>query len=409
MTHMTTGPAARIGSAQVRRVYEEYPYPEVADRGLPDTGWRLPPLEWIDALWKPGFEGSAPKRILIAGCGTGREAFQMRRRFPEATIIAIDFSPRSIAIARRLQRRERAMRRIRFIVGDLASRSFSRTVGGAFDFVSCHGVLSYIPGPGPALMNLARCLAPEGAIYLGVNGTQHSSVAGREFLSAFGFNMAELRDGPRLRALLKLLDAILGHHGPERLANKNAGNLAGDLFGSVIHNLPLSHWVRTARRAGLHFQGSFSSQWMLDRAMENDFPRLLIPRSRAELCQRLEMISPAAFHRLLFTRRAAANPPWEDHDALLTCRPARTSLYGFRPPKRSRSWHELRNVTIRSPLTNTALDWQMPEWELEILRQSDGQKTLGAVLERIPVAVRATLLQRQLYALHQLLVINLLP
>lgn len=409
MTHRRTGPAARIGSAQVRRVYEKHPYPDVDDRALPDTGWRLPPMEWIDALWKPGFEGSAPKRILIAGCGTGREAFQMRRRFPEATIIAIDFSPRSIAIARRLQRRARDMRRIRFIVGDLASRSFSRTVGCAFDFVSCHGVLSYIRGPGPVLANLARCLAPEGALYLGVNGTQHASVAGREFLPAFGFDMAELRDGPRLRALLKLLDSILGHVGPARLAKKNAGHLAGDLFGPVLHNLSLSHWVRIARRAGLHLQGSFSSQWMLARAMENDFPRLLIPLSRAELCQRLEVISPAPFHRLLFTRRAAANPPWEDHDLLLTYRPARTSLYNFRPPKRSRPWHELRNVTIRSPLTNTALDWQMPEWELEILRQSDGQTTLGAVLEGIPAAVRTNLLQQQLYALHQLLVINLLP
>src|SRR5215471_7903226 len=77
---------------QMRRLYEERPYPAVDDRMLKDRRWRLAPIEWINALWKPGGKGAAPERILVAGCGTGHEAFQLSCRFPRARIVAVDFS-----------------------------------------------------------------------------------------------------------------------------------------------------------------------------------------------------------------------------------------------------------------------------------------------------------------------------
>src|SRR4026209_2592540 len=100
---------------QIRRTYEVRPYPDVDDRVLRDTRRNFVPMEWIQALWKPGRQEFAPERILIAGCGTGREAFQMSRRFLEAQIVAVDFSPRSILIARELQQRAPAPQKIRFL------------------------------------------------------------------------------------------------------------------------------------------------------------------------------------------------------------------------------------------------------------------------------------------------------
>ena len=232
----------------------------------------------------------------------------MRRRFPAAAIVAIDFSSRSVSIARELQQRAPAMRNIRFLVADLATRGLSKKVGHDFDFVSCHGVLSYIPVPERALGNLARCLKPDGALYLGVNGAHHFSESWREFLPAFGFDMAELRDGPYLRELLRLCDAVVGNRGDARHAKRNAGYLAGDLFGPLIQNLPLAGWLRIARVAGLHFQGNFSSSYALRPALESDECRLLIPRSRAELCELVEILCPAHFHRLVFTRQPAELP-----------------------------------------------------------------------------------------------------
>ena len=51
----------------------------------------------------------------------------------------------------------------------------------------------------------------------------------------------------------------------------------------------------------------------------------------------------------------------------------------------------------------------MPEWELEIVRQSDGKRTLDSILRNIATAVPQKLLRQQLYILHQLLVISLMP
>jgi SAM-dependent methyltransferase len=366
-------------------------------------------MEWINALWKPDQKDFAPDRILVAGCGTGSEAFALRRRFPKSRIVAVDFSSRSISIAQHLQQRAPEMRNIRFLVADLAKRNLSKITGDGFDFVSCHGVLSYAPEPGRVLSNLAHRLKANGALYLGVNGAEHFSARGRALLPAFGFDIAELREEPYLRKLLRLWDAIVHQHGSARLAKLSAGCLAGDLFGSIIHNLPLSNWVRFARGAGLYFQGSYSSWHALRSAMEKDFPQLLIPRSRAEVYELLELLSPAPFHRLLFTPQPVANPPWENQDALRNCRPTLTNLYAMRLPTRSRSWQALRRVAFKSPAMNTRLDWRMPEWEVEIVRQSDGRNTLGTILQEISAAVPPQLLRQQLYVLDQLLVITLMP
>jgi len=51
----------------------------------------------------------------------------------------------------------------------------------------------------------------------------------------------------------------------------------------------------------------------------------------------------------------------------------------------------------------------MPEWELEILRQNKSKQTLDSILRDIAAAVPQKLLRQQLYILHQLLVITLMP
>jgi hypothetical protein len=109
----------------------------------------------------------------------------------------------------------------------------------------------------------------------------------------------------------------------------------------------------------------------------------------------------------MFTRRLVANPPWENHEALLAWHLKLTELYTVRLPKRSRLWQTLRAVTFKSAPTNTRIDWQMPESEVKILRQSNGHRSVGEIIDRVRPCVAADLLQQQLYLLHQLLVIEL--
>jgi len=400
--------SVKIQTSQIQSIYEKHPYPAAGDTVLTKKRWNLAPMEWIMALWRPE-QDLAPERILVAGCGTGSEAFVLARKFPQATIVAVDFSPRSISIAQSLRERARAMRNIAFYVGDLANRDLGKITGGTFDFISCHGVLSYSPAPGRVLSNLRRQLKPDGALYLGVNGSEHFSIRGRPFLSAFGFDMTELRDERYLRKILKLWDSILDWGRNGGLARKSVGYLAGDLFGPIIHNLSLSNWLHIARQAGLHFCNSYSCWRTLRSVMEKDCAQLFMPRSRPEICEMLDFVRPETFHRLLFTKKPAWNPPWKSHSALVTCRPMMTNLYSFRPPKRSRSWTALRRVRLKSPALNTRLDWQMPEWELEILRQNKSKQTLDSILRDIAAAVPQKLLRQQLYILHQLLVITLMP
>ena len=400
---------AHDDAEQTRRIYEQRPYPADDGKALSNARWRLAPMAWINALWKPGREEMPPARILVAGCGAGSEAFAMQRKFPEAEIVAVDFSPRSIAIAQDLQRSERTMRGIKFLVGDLASPTLTRKTGRGFDFVSCHGVLSYVPSPAAVLQNLAQSLAPDGALCLGVNGAQHSCVTLRQFLPAFGYDPAELRDGPHLRKTLALADEIFGLTGRDRISKRSAGYLAGDAFGPLIQNLPLTGWLRLAEGTGLVLHGSYHPWRRLRTAMAGPSAATLLPRSRAEVCHLVETLFPESFHRMIFTRKPVINPPWEQHDELLRWRPVLTNVYGPTLPRRSHQSAALRNITFKSREIDTRLDWQMPEWELEILRKTSAGLSLGEIIREIPIAISPQLLREQLYALHHLLVINLLP
>src|SRR5439155_8612771 len=178
-----------------------------------------------------------------------------------------------------------------FTWGDLANRNLRKIIGGTFDFISCHGVLSYSSAPSRVLSNLRHQLKPDGALYLGVNGSDHFSVRGRPFLSAFGFDMTKLRDEPYLRKLLKLWDSVLNRAGDGGLARKSVGYLAGDLFGPTIQNLSLSSWLRVGRQAGLHFCNSYSCWRTLRSVMEKDCAQLFMPRSRPEICEMLDVVS----------------------------------------------------------------------------------------------------------------------
>jgi len=109
--------SAKIQLSQIQSIYEKHPYPAADDTVLTKKRWNLAPMEWIMALWRPEKKDSAPERILVAGCGTGSEAFMLARKFPQATIVAVDFSPRSISIAQSLRERAPAMRNITFHVG----------------------------------------------------------------------------------------------------------------------------------------------------------------------------------------------------------------------------------------------------------------------------------------------------
>ncbi|HMD59836.1 MAG TPA: class I SAM-dependent methyltransferase, partial [Opitutaceae bacterium] len=366
-------------------------------------------LEWVDAIGRPEALDGAPARVLVAGCGDGTEAFNLRRKLPGAEIVAVDFSGRSIGVARRLQRRVREMRDIRFVRADLTDPRLPAMLGGRFDLISCHGVLSYIPRVARVMSNLARCLTADGALYLGVNGSRHVNTRLRRALPAFGYDVNVFRESRNLRDVLRLCDAVVTADGLPGVSEHGPEFLASDVFGTLNKSLPLATWARHGRRAGLHLRGNWASMRMFRRIAADDLHPLLIPRSRAKVVELLERLSPSQFHRLLFSRRAEANPPWKTRAELMKWRVALTRFHRVRLPRPGKAvLDRVRRLTIECPALYLSMQWRMPEWEVELLR-GDGGRPLGSVLGGIPLSVPFAELRKQLYLLYNLGIISLLP
>ena len=281
----------------------------------------------MQALGRPG--QPLPQRVLVAGCGTGAEAFVLRKRLPQAEIVGVDFSPRSVAVAQRLLRAVDWGKPITFLVGDLTDRKLAARLGEGFDLITCHGVASYVPRPGRVLETLGRCLRPRGALYLGVNGEAHPATRLRPWLERFGVDVGELSDERRLRELLGLWDALYDD-GIGELAHMSASYLASDICGSFFNNWPLSRWRAEAARAGWRLTGSWLLPLTLRLMLENGSARLLHPLAIDELADRLDAARPASFHQLVF-QRAAGRSAAEGTPAPENSRWQWTGLYALRP------------------------------------------------------------------------------
>jgi SAM-dependent methyltransferase len=389
----------------VRQIYEKRPYPNLRSSAVANRRWRLPPLPWIKVIWQ---RQQPPRRILVAGCGIGSEAFTFRRRFPDAEIVAIDFSSRSIRVAKNLQRKNRKLRTVRFVVCDLTNSRLPKIVGDGFDFVSCHGVLTYIPRARQGLRNLARCLVTDGALYLGVNGKTHFSRSWRQVLPGFGVKVIDFQDTQSLRRILKLFDVLSGHRSGS-VADSNSGYLASDLFGPLLQNWSLKQWARIYRAAGLHLLGSYSIFRPLRVAFQDALYHSLMPRSRAEVVELFEILRPSQFHCLILSRQPELRPPWRKLDKLRNWRPIITHLYHRQWPQKTQRWMTLRNLKLKSPSTNTLVELRMPEWQIELLRRSNGRDSISDISRSIPVRIPSGSLRDQFYLLYQLGAINLLP
>ena len=121
-------PAAKFTTAdELRAQYDDLPYPQPNACSPPRPQVADSAAVWLNALWRPESARFAPRRVLVAGCGTGREAFAIQYRALGGQVVAVDLSPRAIAIAKDTQRQSAAFRRIRFMVADLGQeRSLAR-------------------------------------------------------------------------------------------------------------------------------------------------------------------------------------------------------------------------------------------------------------------------------------------
>jgi malonyl-CoA O-methyltransferase len=128
---------------------------------------------------KPEIEKREVGTILEIGCGTGNFTELLATRFPAARITAIDFSPEMVERARaKLQNRD-----VRLLC--VEGEKFLRDAPAeSYDLVTSNGSLQWFADLDRALGNIARVLAPGGAMAC--------SIFGPESLQELGQGLATL-------------------------------------------------------------------------------------------------------------------------------------------------------------------------------------------------------------------------
>jgi tetratricopeptide (TPR) repeat protein/SAM-dependent methyltransferase len=200
-------PISNPVSVGVRAQYEENPYPRWMTTGLLPEPVPLP--RFLHALFPhaalpaspawdaPGWE---TPEVLVAGCGTGREAVWAASTLKNAKVLAVDLSRRSLAYATRQSRRLGL--NIEFAQADLLELG---ALGRRFDVVHSVGVLHHMEDPMAGLRVLRGLMRPHGVMEVGL----YSAAARRPILAARQF-IAERGHPPTLDGIRRVRRDILG-------------------------------------------------------------------------------------------------------------------------------------------------------------------------------------------------------
>ena len=149
-------------SAKVREQYESFPFPR----------WRALSKQSLLKDWQNDAGSRRVEspllgkhaKILIAGCGTGREATMLSTILSDAMITAVDLSRTSLAYAA-IKAREHGLENISFWHADILKLG---ATGRTFDYISSGGVLHHMQNPVEGWKLLCGLLKPGGLMSIGL-------------------------------------------------------------------------------------------------------------------------------------------------------------------------------------------------------------------------------------------------
>ena len=130
--------------------------------------------------------------ITELGCGGGRNIRALLRKYPAATVTALDYSKISVEKARSVNRKGLQAGRCRIIQGDVSHLPFENS---AFDLVTAFETVYFWPGPTESFREVYRTLRP-GGIFLIANESDGENSQDDKWLSVIDgmriFNQTQL-------------------------------------------------------------------------------------------------------------------------------------------------------------------------------------------------------------------------
>lgn len=174
-------------SLSVQAQYEENPYPRWSHLHYAGSSSYSHQLAQVIPKLKgktPNFP-SRPK-VLIAGCGTGRQPISTARSFPETDVLAVDLSLASLGYAKR-KTVELNVPNITYGQADIMELG---KLDRRFHIIECAGVLHHMKDPVAGWRILCDLLEDNGYMLIGLYSDLGRSdvVASREFIQENGYS-----------------------------------------------------------------------------------------------------------------------------------------------------------------------------------------------------------------------------
>lgn len=196
-------------SVRVRAMYEVHPYPRWTTLGTP----RITSVaRLVHEL--SGRDGPPDDlRLLVAGCGTGRQAAHTARSFPDSRVLALDLSGASLGYAARMTKKL-GIDTVDFMQGDILSLG---VLHEQFAIIFCSGVLHHMQHPLAGWAQLVQRLHPQGIMKIALYSetARRSVTAARSVIDANA--MAGTDDD--VRRCRELLLALPGDHAAQAVTD----------------------------------------------------------------------------------------------------------------------------------------------------------------------------------------------
>jgi tetratricopeptide (TPR) repeat protein/2-polyprenyl-3-methyl-5-hydroxy-6-metoxy-1,4-benzoquinol methylase len=174
-------------SLQVRRQYEENPYPRWVT--MAPGGRRTTVRKYLQGLFPfvpvDGLDESRGVDILVAGCGTGQHSIGTAQQYVGGRVLAIDLSLASLCYAK-YRTESFGIDNIEYAQADILELG---SVDRMFDLIEASGVLHHLADPLLGWRMLLSRLRPNGVMRVGLYSelARRDIVAARTFIAERGY------------------------------------------------------------------------------------------------------------------------------------------------------------------------------------------------------------------------------